>query len=954
MTPPRRSGDFSGNDKTTAKSSSSKRSPSASEDKPPSPKHQKLDGGGGAGIEKSAAAADDKTDSGERVVKIEESTAAPPPVAQGSTQALLEKPWCKLLSQSAKHPNLVIYASSFTMSLLTPPSKLCKITRQMPGYSGPVLEVTGKKGSVKYNEISVRKNSKCDLYPGDELLFHLPTGDYGLNISEVAVKGGGSLMPGDLSDVTDGAELEFGVMGGDFCIDSRENQMLGNTNKLARNSQQASTAGNGVRSAFFREVIQADIVEGKNLEVSFEKFPYYLSENTKENLIVASYIHLKHKEYATYGSDFAVLDPRILLSGPAGSEIYQEMLAKALANKFEAKLLIFDSRLILGALTAKELESLKDELASEISCYTLPGDRVRICRGPSNSRGPLNGSQGKVSLVFDDNPPAKVGVGFYTPIPDGVDLGGLCEKGHGFFCDVHCLLVLIDSCLTNCFFCFFSEATDLHLEALINVDLDQLLINTLFEVLALSVAILENLPQNLVVIGSQMHSENGKEKAHPGGVVLAKTAHFGLASTGIEELGQPGKEVPQAEKLFRNKVTIHAPQDEDLTSWNHQLQLDAETLKKNANLSHLCMGLRRMGLQCKGVDKLCMKDLTLDRKSADKLVGSAIVYHLMSNPDTSQDTSHILSLDSDIGVTFAEIGALEQVKDILKELVMLPLQRPELYCKGQLTKVVLFLRFQKALKFLTKPCKGILLFGPPGTGKTMLAKAVAKEAGANFINITTSSITSKVFGDGEKYVKAVFSLASKISPAIIFLDEVESILGKRGNTDEFMVNWDGLKTKDTDRVLVLGATNKPFDLEEVDGWNTNRAKILRVILAKEDLSFDIDIAEVARMTDGYSGSDLKNLCVAAAHRRIKEILEKEKKEKEAAVAEGKAPPAPSGSCDLRAMNMEDFRYAHNIRLWLLKMGASVSSESMTQLQKWNDRYGEGGSRNKTSSLSYFT
>ncbi|KAI6694767.1 hypothetical protein NL676_022477 [Syzygium grande] len=122
------------------------------------------------------------------------------------------------------------------------------------------------------------------------------------------------------------------------------------------------------------------------------------------------------------------------------------------------------------------------------------------------------------------------------------------------------------------------------------------------------------------------------------------------------------------------------------------------------------------------------------------------------------------------------------------------------------------------------PCKGSLLFGPPGASKTMLAKAVATEAGANFINISMSSITSKWFGEGEKYVKAVFSLASKIALSFVFVDEVDSMLGQRENPgeheamrkmkNEFMVNWDGLWTKDTERVLVLAATKRPFDLDE--------------------------------------------------------------------------------------------------------------------------------------------
>ncbi|PHT46402.1 hypothetical protein CQW23_15560 [Capsicum baccatum] len=253
----------------------------------------------------------------------------------------------------------------------------------------------------------------------------------------------------------------------------------------------------------------------------------------------------------------------------------------------------------------------------------------------------------------------------------------------------------------------------------------------------------------------------------------------------------------------------------------------------------------------------------------------------------------------DIGVTFDDIGALESVKDTLKELIMLPLQRPELFSKSQLT--------------------------------------------------TWS-------GEGEKCIKAVFSLASKIAPSIIFVDEVDSMLGRRENPEEhqamcrlkneFMLNWDGLRTKDTEQVLVLAATNRPFDLDEaVIRRLPCRAKILKVILAKEDLVQDVDLESVASMTDRYSGSDLKNLCASAAYRPIRDILEKEKKELAAASADGRPPPALSSSADLRPLNVDNFRYSSH-----QQDCASISSEStnMTELLQWNDLDGEGGSKKKQS------
>ncbi|KNA08786.1 hypothetical protein SOVF_159610 isoform B [Spinacia oleracea] len=822
------------------------------------------------------------------------------------------------------------------------------------------------------------------------------------------------------------------------------------------------------RRQAFKDTLRKAILTDGDIDVSMESFPYYLSETTKNVLVAAAYIPLKCSKMLKYASELPTVCPRILLSGPAGSEIYQETLAKALAKHFSAKLLVVDSLLLPGS-TAKEADPHKEHsrpekssvhakrssfvaslrhkkqassveaeitgsavaaprlpkqeasTASSRKCTFKEGDRVKYLGAmPSGVlpllplRGPAYGNRGKVVLVFKENQSSKIGVRFDESVPEGNDLGGRCETDHGFFCAADLI------CLEN-------SGGD---------DADRLVVNEIFEVAKDECkdgpvilflkdmekcmagnpeayvelkSKLENLPDNLVVIASLTQADGRKEKSHPGGLLFTK---FGSNHTALLDLAFPdnfgrltdrtnkdtSKIMKQLTRLFTNRVTVQMPQDENvLLDWKQKLERDMETLKAQSNIVSIRSVLSRVGIDCHDIETLSIKDQALSSENADKVIGWALTRHFMHCAEASVSESKLIissesirhGLDilhgvqnetkstkkslkdvvtenefekkllgdvipaTEIGVTFDDIGALENVKDTLKELVMLPLQRPELFSKGQ----------------LTKPCKGILLFGPPGTGKTMLAKAVATEAGANFINISMSSITSKWFGEGEKYVKAVFSLASKIAPSVIFVDEVDSMLGRRENPgeheamrkmkNEFMVNWDGLRTKDRERVLVLAATNRPFDLDEAvirrlprrlmiglpDA--TNRQKILSVILAKEELAPDVDLATVANMAEGYSGSDLKNLCVTAAYCPIREILETEKKEKTLALAENRSAVLYSGD-DIRPLNMSDFKYAQE------QVCASFSAEStnMNELTQWNELYGEGGSR-KRNSLSYF-
>ncbi|KAI9442937.1 ATPase [Lactarius indigo] len=229
-----------------------------------------------------------------------------------------------------------------------------------------------------------------------------------------------------------------------------------------------------------------------------------------------------------------------------------------------------------------------------------------------------------------------------------------------------------------------------------------------------------------------------------------------------------------------------------------------------------------------------------------------------------------------IDVRLTDIGGLEHIISSLRESVIIPLLNPDLFRSSAL---------------LTAP-KGVLLHGPPGCGKTMLAKALAKESGATFINISPSVLTNKWFGESNKLVAGLFSLARKTQPSIIFIDEIDSLLAERSEHNhetttmmkaEFLALWDGLLSG-SDSILILGATNriesidpaflrrmpKQFPISLPDA--AQRERILRLLLSDVRLAPNFPMQVLVEHSSGKSGSDLKELCREAAMLPVRELL----------------------------------------------------------------------------------
>ncbi|XVF82191.1 hypothetical protein PTKIN_Ptkin16aG0025300 [Pterospermum kingtungense] len=287
-------------------------------------------------------------------------------------------------------------------------------------------------------------------------------------------------------------------------------------------------------------------------------------------------------------------------------------------------------------------------------------------------------------------------------------------------------------------------------------------------------------------------------------------------------------------------------------------------------------------------------------------------------------------IEQDAMVKWEDIAGLEHAKNCVQETVLWPVLNPQL--------------FQSVCSI----GKGLLLFGPPGTGKTMIGKAVAGEMEATFFNISASSLTSKWLGEGENLVRILFGLARHVQPSVIFLDEIDSVLFKRSSGNEhqayrqiktqLLVEMEGIDSGN-EQVVVIGATNRPQDLDEAARRRLSKRLYIPLPCSQARLRIVVNMMEkaagrcslsqqeldlICNLTDGYSGSDMANLVRESMMGPIREAIRDVRNGKDIRQLKPE---------DLRPVAIKDFEDA------MKEVRPSVSPEELDGFVEWNAKFG---------------
>jgi transitional endoplasmic reticulum ATPase len=298
-----------------------------------------------------------------------------------------------------------------------------------------------------------------------------------------------------------------------------------------------------------------------------------------------------------------------------------------------------------------------------------------------------------------------------------------------------------------------------------------------------------------------------------------------------------------------------------------------------ADLAALCSEAALQQIREK-MDLIDLEDDTIDAEVLDSLAVTMENFRWAlgkSNPSALRETAVEVP-----NVSWEDVGGLESVKLELQELVQYPVEHPE-----------------KFLKFGMTPSKGVLFYGPPGCGKTLLAKAIANECQANFISIKGPELLTMWFGESEANVRDIFDKARSAAPCVLFFDELDSIAKSRGGNagdgggaadrviNQLLTEMDGMGAKKN--VFIIGATNRPDIIDpailrpgRLDQLiyiplpdDKSRIQILKANLRKSPMSKDVDLEYLAKVTKGFSGADLTEICQRACKLAIRQSIEAE-------------------------------------------------------------------------------
>merc|ERR1719498_2146271 len=371
-----------------------------------------------------------------------------------------------------------------------------------------------------------------------------------------------------------------------------------------------------------------------------------------------------------------------------------------------------------------------------------------------------------------------------------------------------------------------------------------------------------------------------KQRAHV--VVIAATNRPNTLDPALRRFGRFDREIDVGVPDENGRLEIFRVHTRNMKLDD---DVDPELIAKETNgfvgadMAALCT---EAAMQCirEKMDLIDIEDDTIDAEVLNAMsVNQENFKHALAQANPSSLRETVVEVPN---ITWEDIGGLEDVKRELREVVQYPVEHPE-----------------KFEKFGMSPSKGILFYGPPGCGKTLLAKAVANECQANFISIKGPELLTMWFGESEANVREVFDKARQSAPCVLFFDELDSIAKARGGgggdaggagdrvINQILTEMDGVGSKK--QVYIVGATNRPDILDpaitrpgRLDQMiyiplpdEPSRASIINAVLRKSPVDPNVNREHLAKITNGFSGADITEICNRAAKVAVREAISKE-------------------------------------------------------------------------------